>query len=101
MLELEESWGGGCGRRVGTWMWGDAGDLPCASSPGRMLGGWVGVKSLFSLRFQVAAVAGIYEVLNQLGFPELESLEGKPLCTLRGRWQAQGGTSRPFRGDFV
>uniref|UniRef100_A0A8C0HM95 Paladin n=1 Tax=Buteo japonicus TaxID=224669 RepID=A0A8C0HM95_9AVES len=50
---------------------------------------------------EVAAVAGIYEVLNQLGFPELESLEGKPLCTLRGRWQAQGGTSRPFRGDFV
>ncbi|NXF64884.1 PALD protein, partial [Ciccaba nigrolineata] len=40
---------------------------------------------------EVAAVAGIYEVLNQLGFPELESLEGKPLCTLRGRWQAQGG----------
>ncbi|KFP30514.1 Paladin, partial [Colius striatus] len=50
---------------------------------------------------QVAAVAGIYEILNQLGFPELESLEGKPLCTLRGRWQAQGATSRPFRGDFV
>ncbi|NXQ98421.1 PALD protein, partial [Sagittarius serpentarius] len=50
---------------------------------------------------EVAAVAGIYEVLNQLGFPELESLEGKPLGTLRGRWQAQGGTSRPFRGDFV
>ena len=60
-----------------------------------------GVKSLFSLCFQVAAVAGVYEVLNQLGFPELESLEGKRLCTLRGRWQAQGGTSRPFRGDFV
>ncbi|NXD44254.1 PALD protein, partial [Copsychus sechellarum] len=50
---------------------------------------------------EVAAVAGVYEVLNQLGFPELESLEGKALCTLRGRWQAQGATSRPFRGDFV
>uniref|UniRef100_A0A8C0EGN1 Phosphatase domain containing paladin 1 n=1 Tax=Bubo bubo TaxID=30461 RepID=A0A8C0EGN1_BUBBB len=49
---------------------------------------------------EVAAVAGIYEVLNQLGFPELESLEGKPLCTLRGRWQAQGGTSRPFHLPF-
>ncbi|KFV65917.1 Paladin, partial [Dryobates pubescens] len=48
---------------------------------------------------EVAAVAGIYEVLNQLGFPELESLEGKVLSTLRGRWQAQAGTSRPFRGD--
>ncbi|KAI1231595.1 hypothetical protein IHE44_0007668 [Lamprotornis superbus] len=50
---------------------------------------------------EVAAVAGVYEVLNQLGFPELESLEGKALCTLRGRWQAQGTSSRPFRGDFV
>ncbi|KAF4800716.1 Paladin [Turdus rufiventris] len=50
---------------------------------------------------EVAAVAGVYEVLNQLGFPELESLEGKALCTLRGRWQAQGAASRPFRGDFV
>ncbi|XP_069720064.1 paladin [Phaenicophaeus curvirostris] len=50
---------------------------------------------------EVAAVAGIYEVLNQLGFPELESLEGKALCTLRSRWQAQGSTSRPFRGEFV
>ncbi|XP_054493570.2 paladin [Agelaius phoeniceus] len=50
---------------------------------------------------EVAAVAGVYEVLNQLGFPELESLEGKALCTLRGRWQAQGATARPFRGDFV
>ncbi|XP_033918108.1 paladin [Melopsittacus undulatus] len=50
---------------------------------------------------EVAAVAGVYEILNQLGFPELESLEGKPLCTLRGRWQAQGSTSRPFHGEFV
>ncbi|NWI41005.1 PALD protein, partial [Picathartes gymnocephalus] len=50
---------------------------------------------------EVAAVAGVYEVLNQLGFPELESLEGRALCTLRGRWQEQGATSRPFRGDFV
>ncbi|KAM6415534.1 paladin isoform 1-T1 [Rhynochetos jubatus] len=50
---------------------------------------------------EVAAVAGVYEVLNRVGFPELESLEGKPLSTLRGRWQAQGSTSRPFRGDFV
>lgn len=50
---------------------------------------------------EVAAVAGVYEVLNELGFPELESLEGKALCTLRGRWQAQGAASHPFRGDFA
>ncbi|KAK2530830.1 Pald1 [Columba guinea] len=50
---------------------------------------------------EVAAVAGVYEVLNQLGFPELESQEGKSLRTLRGRWRAQGSTPRPFRGEFV
>ncbi|NXO24106.1 PALD protein, partial [Cisticola juncidis] len=50
---------------------------------------------------EVAAVAGVYEVLNQLGFPELESAERSALSTLRGRWRAQAAASRPFRGDFV
>uniref|UniRef100_A0A8C5JGJ4 Phosphatase domain containing paladin 1 n=1 Tax=Junco hyemalis TaxID=40217 RepID=A0A8C5JGJ4_JUNHY len=49
---------------------------------------------------EVAAVAGVYEVLNQLGFPELESLEGRALCTLRGRWQAQGATAREKDWQF-
>lgn len=64
-------------------------------------GCWSEELNLFSLCFQVAAVAGVYEVLNQLGFPELESQEGKSLRTLRGRWRAQGSTPRPFRGEFV
>lgn len=96
---LERGWGSGRG-----WWYckgrRDAGDLHPGggkSTPG--VGGEFSL--LFSLRFQVAAVAGVYEVLNELGFPELESLEGKALCTLRGRWQAQAAAPRPFRGDFV
>ncbi|XP_006889104.1 PREDICTED: paladin [Elephantulus edwardii] len=36
---------------------------------------------------EVASKAGIYEILNQLGFPELEDMEGQPLARLRYRWQ--------------
>lgn len=36
---------------------------------------------------EVATKAGIYEILNQLGFPELESTEDQPLSRLRHRWQ--------------
>lgn len=84
-------------------MGGMPGIFPARLHPGggKSIPGGEGIQSCFSLCFQVAAVAGVYEVLNQLGFPELESLEGKALCTLRGRWQAQGATSRPFRGDFA
>ncbi|XP_047925552.2 paladin isoform X2 [Anser cygnoides] len=45
---------------------------------------------------EVAAVAGVYEVLDRLGFPELEGPEDEePLRRLRGRWRAQS------RGDVV
>ncbi|XP_068807080.1 paladin isoform X4 [Struthio camelus] len=50
---------------------------------------------------EVAARAGVYEVLDQLGFAEFESLEGKALCKLRCRWREPRAGSRPFRGDFV
>ncbi|XP_062436782.1 paladin isoform X3 [Rhea pennata] len=50
---------------------------------------------------EVAAGAGVYEVLNQLGFGELESVEGQALGELRRRWREQSAGSRPFRGDFV
>lgn len=54
------------------------------------------------LCFQVAAVAGVYEVLDGLGFPELEQLEDEePLRRLRGRWRAQSGAGWPSRGNFV
>lgn len=51
---------------------------------------------------QVATKAGIYEILNQLGFPELESIEDQPLSRLRYRWQEQSRDPEPCDdGDFL
>lgn len=51
---------------------------------------------------QVATKAGIYEILNQLGFPELESMEDQPLSRLRYRWQEQSRDPEPCDlGDFL
>jgi hypothetical protein len=50
----------------------------------------------------VATKAGIYEILNQLGFPELESIEEQPLSRLRYRWQEQSRDPEPCDvGDFL
>ncbi|XP_066478357.1 paladin isoform X2 [Tiliqua scincoides] len=50
---------------------------------------------------EVAAKAGVYEILNHLGFAEFENLEDKPLSQLRYRWQEQSRSSLPFRGEFI
>ncbi|KAG7492755.1 hypothetical protein MATL_G00018120 [Megalops atlanticus] len=50
---------------------------------------------------QVAARAGVYNILNQLGFSEFENPKDKPLARLRCRWQPQNVHSLPFRGDFI
>ncbi|XP_062989070.1 paladin isoform X2 [Elgaria multicarinata webbii] len=50
---------------------------------------------------EVAAKAGVYEILNHLGFAEFENLEDKPLSRLRYRWQEQTRSSLPFRGEFI
>uniref|UniRef100_A0A8B9LF73 Phosphatase domain containing paladin 1b n=1 Tax=Astyanax mexicanus TaxID=7994 RepID=A0A8B9LF73_ASTMX len=50
---------------------------------------------------QVAAKAGIYAILNQLGFPEFEAHKDSPLASLRHRWQKHGSHSLPIRGDFI
>lgn len=51
---------------------------------------------------EVATKAGIYEILNQLGFPELESIEEQPLSRLRYRWQEQSRDPEPCDvGDFL
>eukprot|EP00063_Salmo_salar_P035966 XP_014010801.1 PREDICTED: paladin-like [Salmo salar] len=50
---------------------------------------------------QVAARAGVYDLLNQLGFSEFENLRDTPLARLRCRWQRQNIQSRPFRGAFI
>ncbi|CAN9509154.1 unnamed protein product [Ophioblennius macclurei] len=50
---------------------------------------------------QVAAKAGVYDILNQLGFSEFENPRDSPLARLRCRWQQQNIQSLPFRGEFV
>ncbi|KAF7710449.1 phosphatase domain containing paladin 1b isoform X2 [Silurus meridionalis] len=50
---------------------------------------------------QVAARAGIYEILNQLGFPEFEAPEGWPLSRLRYRWRQCSASSLPIRGELI
>ncbi|XP_064418740.1 paladin isoform X2 [Latimeria chalumnae] len=51
--------------------------------------------------YEVAAKAGVYEILNQLGFSEFENPEDTPLSKLRYRWQQQHHSSLPFRGEFI
>lgn len=50
---------------------------------------------------QVAARAGVYDILNQLGFSEFENPRDTPLARLRCRWQRQNIQSLPFRGEFI
>ncbi|XP_073441887.1 paladin isoform X2 [Dendrobates tinctorius] len=51
--------------------------------------------------YEVASKAGVYEVLNQLGFSEFENVEDQPLSRLRYRWQLQNSNLLPFRGEFI
>ncbi|KAL7869716.1 hypothetical protein AOLI_G00137040 [Acnodon oligacanthus] len=50
---------------------------------------------------QVAARAGVYDLLNQLGFSEFENLKDSTLARLRFRWQEQNLQNLPFRGDLI
>uniref|UniRef100_A0A8C5SQ09 Paladin n=1 Tax=Laticauda laticaudata TaxID=8630 RepID=A0A8C5SQ09_LATLA len=50
---------------------------------------------------EVAAKAGVYEILNQLGFSEFETLDSQALSQLRYRWQEQSRSTLPFRGEFI
>lgn len=52
--------------------------------------------------WEVASKAGVYEILNQLGFPELESTEDQPFSRLRHRWQERSLGPEPSAGrDFL
>ncbi|XP_067876834.1 paladin-like isoform X2 [Heterodontus francisci] len=51
--------------------------------------------------YEVAAKAGVYEILNHLGFPEFEDPEDTPLSRLCYRWLQQSTNTLPFRGEFV
>ncbi|XP_035002189.2 paladin isoform X2 [Hippoglossus stenolepis] len=50
---------------------------------------------------QVAARAGVYDILNQLAFSEFENPRDSQLARLRCRWQRQNIHSLPFRGEFI
>ncbi|ETE67025.1 Paladin, partial [Ophiophagus hannah] len=50
---------------------------------------------------EVAAKAGVYEILNQLGFSEFETPDSQALSQLRYRWQEQSRSTLPFRGEFI
>ncbi|CAD7675734.1 unnamed protein product [Nyctereutes procyonoides] len=55
-----------------------------------------------SWMWEVASKAGVYEILNQLGFPELESVQAQPFSRLRCRWQEQSRSPEPSAaGDFL
>ncbi|XP_038599862.1 paladin isoform X1 [Tachyglossus aculeatus] len=50
---------------------------------------------------EVAAKAGIYDILNQLGFTEFETTENQPLSQLRYRWKEPSLGPMPFRGSLT
>ncbi|CAM4712469.1 unnamed protein product [Leuciscus chuanchicus] len=58
-------------------------------------------RSFSQWMLQVASQAGVYELLNQLGFSEFEDLRDSTLCRLRRRWQQQNRHRLPFRGEFI
>ncbi|XP_056627177.1 paladin isoform X1 [Triplophysa dalaica] len=58
-------------------------------------------RSFSDWMIQVAAQAGVYDLLNQLGFSEFEDLQGSTLSGLRHRWLKQNHHDLPFRGEFI
>lgn len=54
-----------------------------------------------TLVLQVAAVEGVYDVLDRLDFSGLEKTPSSVYCTRRERWRARNATRVPFYGQFV
>ncbi|CAL9699293.1 unnamed protein product [Knipowitschia caucasica] len=50
---------------------------------------------------QVAARAGVYRILDRLGFSEFENPRDTDLARLRHRWQRQEVRQLPVRGQFI
>lgn len=48
---------------------------------------------------EVASKAGVYEILNSLGFPEFEGEEQLPFSRVRCRWQEQRGSPESLVAD--
>uniref|UniRef100_A0A4W3HK07 Paladin-like n=1 Tax=Callorhinchus milii TaxID=7868 RepID=A0A4W3HK07_CALMI len=49
---------------------------------------------------EVAAPAGVFEILDKLGFSEFEDPEDTPMCRMRYRWQQQHGQKIPCWGKL-
>ncbi|XP_051958207.1 paladin-like [Xyrauchen texanus] len=58
-------------------------------------------RSFADWMLQVAAPAGVYDLLNRLGFSEFEDLRDSTLSRLRHRWIQQNRHGLPFRGEFI
>ncbi|XP_072920141.1 paladin-like isoform X2 [Hemitrygon akajei] len=50
---------------------------------------------------KVAAPAGVFEILDKLGFSEFEDPESTPMCRMRNRWQKQRGYKVPTFGEMI
>ncbi|XP_078415633.1 paladin-like [Cetorhinus maximus] len=50
---------------------------------------------------KVAAPAGVFEILDKLGFSEFEDPGSTPMCRMRYRWQKQRGYKAPNFGDMI
>ncbi|GCB68490.1 hypothetical protein scyTo_0008238 [Scyliorhinus torazame] len=50
---------------------------------------------------EVAAPAGVFEILDRLGFSEFEDPQSTPMCRMRYRWQHQQGYKVPTFGDMI
>ncbi|KAK7148479.1 hypothetical protein R3I93_012723 [Phoxinus phoxinus] len=58
-------------------------------------------RSFSQWMYQVAARAGIYTILNHLGFSEFENPDDSPMTRLRFRWLPHSVQSIPMRGELV
>ncbi|XP_067838355.1 paladin-like isoform X3 [Heptranchias perlo] len=50
---------------------------------------------------EVAAPAGVFEILDKLGFSEFDDPVSTPMCRMRDRWQQQRGYKVPAFGDII
>ncbi|XP_023663900.2 paladin isoform X2 [Paramormyrops kingsleyae] len=58
-------------------------------------------RSFSQWMYQVATSAGVYSILDQLGFSEFENPKDTQLSRLRSRWQQQSNQPLSFRGEFL
>ncbi|XP_046709054.1 paladin isoform X2 [Silurus meridionalis] len=58
-------------------------------------------RSFSTWMHQVAARAGVYELLNQLTFSEFENQSESPFSRLRFRWREPTNRNLPYRGQML